>query len=500
MSSSDKLFNRSTFKKRTQSEVIISLLNKLDANECRGSLLEIITLVLSIDIRLEIYVLKWISPVLGSIPYHSITSPLEFAKSPLDKWALCLFTKSVVTQSKELLKVPYATQDGERIGRVSVALFPGDCVNLLYQPEIWYTIYEIRADKEAILVASEEKFNIDISSNKKKLAQRKQFRSYKELSSIFFLGCVVRRDCELGVLGDVRREWRDDMAADGTVAATTIYEKHEIFFKVPSADNRSSFHCLLEKIKQCKEKSILGEELMLHNNNIAPSRQTVVANKTSSRIVGSNNKFEALSSRNQTSSQQKDPIEEFQRRKYVESWASRKSEIKIALQLLSNINPFPDTNLIQTIINARPPNSYNNGAVGETYADSLDVSNFRRSIWLNIGRSLRTICRSSTESPTLLTAWKLWTRRGNISAVAQVADPSSSRHLNLNLRTEKAEKIRSYDVDIPNESMCVPAWHSQRLPTTCDVSEVVEARSYFRRRLNQLNKQGKRNIYIIFCN
>jgi hypothetical protein len=467
----------------TAAVTALKLLKRINSTYCRDSIIPIINLILSIDIRLEIHILQWISPVLTCIPYASVSCPLSFAVSPLNRCCLCLLHDSPSGRFDGIVKVPFKTADDvETSGLVNVALYPGDCVNLLYQPDVWYTIHEIRPQTNTILVASTDE---DITEISKGLSatQRKHYKNYKEFNPIFFLGCMVKREAILGPLNNVYNDWDEQeptLPEDSIVAAKVNQPRtRKVFFRVPVADARQAIAKLKKMIEKCIDKA-----------GLAGSMDSALTSQTTDRKLrpqrdnfssGGRRPNEHQMQRNRAEVKNAsllDPVEMHQRRKHVEVWALRKAEIHAAAAVLAGIDPFPSSDEIGAAMRRQSPCE----APSSEYTDGLTAIQFRRRMWLQVGQALRSIGRSSPDAHILLAAWKLWTRRAHTASEKHNRSSSSS-----------SRGHSSPSCELPRESQCAPAWYAQRLPTNCDKEEVVEARTFFRRRMKELKDDGKNN-------
>ncbi|CAM9386252.1 unnamed protein product [Ectocarpus fasciculatus] len=466
------------------SRAAVHLMSRIDPQEHYQQIPKIVSLMLSIDPRGEVEVLSWLSPVLGSIPWRAVRCELlSFQRAPVGKWCGAMLHPAAVSHSDRIVRVPYVTDDGSGSGEVAVALYPGDTVNLPAHRDQWYTVYEIRQDRNCILVATAEEGALPTPT--KARAERRVWRDYKEINTIHFLGCTVMREVVLGPLGEVVDDWHPPAPSTAHALQSADRVRHRrIFFTVPKADCANAMRKLCALSRSCSRAGSFSAhsapppDRCRKSTNERPAEEASSASfKRKPKVLKQPMLFKPsdddASSRPGPNARQDDPVESFQRKKHVQVWAARKMELSLAAKLLAEINPNP---LLYTL-----DDTFERFGDRTHLVDSLQLARKRREVWLQVGRALRAVSRGGADGHVLLSAWKQWTARG-LSARA-----AFERKIQM-AKNVFGEGASLQGAETPDEAACAAAWYSQRIPTTCDETAIVEARTYIRKRIHELSK------------
>ena len=475
----------------------LRMLRRIDPHQGYKHIPKIISLVLSIDPSVEVEILDWLEPVLGSIPWRSVKCLLTFECAPIGKWCVAMLQPTSNSSFDRILRVPYASQNDSFTGFIAAAIYPGDCVCLPTHKDTWYTVYEIRPEENCVLIATAD--NDAIPNPSKVKSERKVWRNYMQVNTILFLGCTVKRDVVIGPLNEVLNDWH---ATDTTTHTLVELEEkvsyQRIYFQIPKADIENSLKKLSVLSKACGRTASLSDQFggtltsRSSNKSNISNQEPVAPLRRKSKIVQQSVLFRADIEEDEDAGpvrrgparrdRKDDPVESFQRKKHVQVWAARKRELSLAAKALSAINPNPLLYTLEDTFNEFGDRTY--------LVDSLQQSKKRREVWLQVGRALRAISRGGADGHILLTAWKEWTKCGRLFRI------EIEKKLKMaNVAYEDGVKkhapgitVSPQALETPDPNTCVAAWYSQRLPTNCDFDCIVQARTYIRRRLYDILK------------
>lgn len=466
-----------------RNKAAVRLMRSINPEKNYKEIPKIVSIVLSIDPRAEVDILEWLKPVLGSIPWRSVDCRLlSFEHSPVGKWCIAMLHPATVSDFDRIVHVPYSTDDGDVSGQVAAAVYPGDAVSLPAHRDVWYTVYEIRADRNCVLIATAE---ADTLLNPAKVkSERKIWRNYMEVNTVHFLGCTVKREVIIGPLREVVDDWQpaSDSTSELLRNQDCLYYRR-IYFQIPKADPTSALKklsTLSRSFTGAFENNLTGSTRPVHEKpGVSFVRKAKIIKQPKLFQQTQEETIVRSASRKQS---RENPVESFQRLKHVQVWAARKVELSLAARALDTINPNP---LLYTL-----DDTFNEFGDRSHLVDSLQLSRKRREVWLQVGRALRAVSRG-TEGHILLSAWKQWTRRGISERAALTKKIQRAR----DLFGDAGEMVPASALETPDETACVAAWYSQRLPTNCDEGPIVEARSYLRRRIQELSKRT--NYYLL---
>jgi hypothetical protein len=509
----------------------VRMMSVIDPQKNYREIPKIVCLVLSIDPRAEVDVLRWLQPVLGSIPWRAVRCQLlSFQRAPIGKWCIAmLHPAAIATGATRIVQVPYASDSDAYAGVVAAAIFPGDCVCLPAHPGLWFDVYEIRTDRNCVLLATAED---DALPNPSKIkSERKKARNYMEINTVHFLGCTVKREVLIGPLNEVVDDWHPVGAVTSEIIKSQdLISYHRIFFQIPRPDLENTLTSLSAISKSLSRSESLSDRFSesadrpssvqqnnkarsskgfqeIINSDDAPAtfrrkakiaKQALLFCPAEDEDEGSRGRGVGGGGGGRGSSKSRDdPVESFQRKKHVQVWAARKLELSLAARALAGIDPNP---LLHTL-----GDTFSEDGQRTHLVDSLQLSRKRRDVWLQVGRALRAISRGGADGHVLLSAWRQWTQHGMHARAASERRMQVAEHLHRggdqgqkqghgqkqgqeHWQWQAAPMSASVAaLEAPGPGCCLAAWYAQRLPSNCDADGLVEARTYIRKRIHELS-------------